>query len=49
LEYLIALAQDELLGQGIFEGKKAKGAKATLLRQQLAEWESILNSLVDES
>jgi hypothetical protein len=33
----------------MFEGKKAKGAKATLLRQQIAEWESIRDSLVDES
>ena len=46
LEYLIALANDELVGQGMFEDKKAKGAKVTLLRQQIAEWESIRDSLL---
>lgn len=42
LEQLIASAQDELSGQGLFLERKAEGDRATLLQQQTAQWQQLL-------
>lgn len=47
LEQLTGSAQDELLGQGLFEGRKAEGDRATLLQQELAQWQQLLSKLGD--
>lgn len=42
LQQLIAASQDELTGQNLFEGHKAEGDRATLLEQQLDQWQKLL-------
>lgn len=42
---LIATAKDELLGQNLFEGQKAKGDRVTLLQQKLERWQHLLERL----
>jgi hypothetical protein len=39
LEQLVTSAQDELLGQGLFRERKAEGDRATLLQEQIVQWQ----------
>jgi hypothetical protein len=43
----IALANDELAGQGLYEGKKAEGDRRQELEQRLKVWEA-LQAKLDE-
>jgi len=48
LEQLVAIAQDELLGQNLFEGRKAGGDRAIKLNQQLEQWNKLLKKFEQE-
>lgn len=48
LEQLIDIAQDELLGQNLFEGRQAKGDRAIKLNQQLEQWNKLMENLKAE-
>jgi len=43
LEQLVAISQDELFGQNLFEGRKAEGDRAIMLQQQLEQWHRLLS------
>jgi hypothetical protein len=45
LEQSIALAREELGGKGLFLKRKAKGDRAQLLKNQIMEWETLLQKL----
>jgi hypothetical protein len=45
LEQSIALAREELADRGLFLKRKAKGARVQLLKNQIMEWETLLEKL----
>jgi hypothetical protein len=45
VEQSIALAGEELAGRGLFLKRKAKGARVQLLKNQITEWETLLEKL----
>ena len=45
LEQSIALAREELAGRGLFLKRKAKGDRIQLLKNQIMEWETLLEKL----
>ncbi|WNZ47365.1 hypothetical protein Q2T42_05895 [Leptolyngbya boryana CZ1] len=45
LRQLITVTQDELLGQNLFEGRKPERDRATVLHQQMTQWQHLLSKL----
>ena len=45
LEQSIALSREELAGRGLFLKRKAKGDRVQLLKNQIMEWETLLEKL----
>lgn len=45
LQQLVAVAQDELSGQNLFEGRKAEGDRAMSLQEQITQWQQLLSKL----
>lgn len=45
LQQLIAVAQDELSNQNLFEGVKAESERTMVLQQQIEQWQQLLSKL----
>jgi hypothetical protein len=41
----LALARDELAGQGLYQGRKAQGNRIQQLQQQIEAWDTLLEKL----